>query len=81
MNDSTECLQIIVADEGPGIPEHQLEHVFEPFVRLEPSRSRETGGVGLGLSIDRDIARAHGGDLMLRNRDSGGLEVVLTLPR
>jgi signal transduction histidine kinase len=79
--DSTKCLQIIVADEGPGIPEQQLEQVFEPFVRLEPSRSRETGGVGLGLSISRDIARGHGGDLMLRNRASGGLEAVLTLPR
>ncbi len=81
VNDSAEYLQIIVADEGPGIPEQQLEQVFEPFVRLEPSRSRETGGVGLGLSIARDIARAHGGDIVLRNHSSGGLEVVLTLPR
>lgn len=81
VNDSAERLQIVVADEGPGIPEHQMPQVFEPFVRLEPSRSRETGGVGLGLSIARDIARAHGGDLVLRNRVSGGLEAVLTLPR
>jgi signal transduction histidine kinase len=81
VNDSTARLQIIVVDEGPGIPEQQLEQVFEPFFRLEPSRSRETGGVGLGLSIARDIARAHGGDLVLRNRASGGLEAVLTLPR
>jgi signal transduction histidine kinase len=81
VNDSAERLQIAVSDEGPGIPEEQLEQVFEPFVRLEPSRSRETGGVGLGLSIARDIARAHGGDLLLRNRAGGGLEVVLTLPR
>lgn len=81
VNDSAARLQIIVADEGPGIPEQQLEQVFEPFFRLEPSRSRETGGVGLGLSIARDIARAHGGNLELRNRASGGLEAVLTLPR
>lgn len=81
VNDSATGLQIIVADDGPGIPEQQLEQVFEPFFRLEPSRSRETGGVGLGLSIARDIARAHGGDLVLRNRASGGLEAVLTLPR
>jgi signal transduction histidine kinase len=81
VNDSAARLQIIVADEGPGIPEQQLEQVFEPFFRLEPSRSRETGGTGLGLSIARDIARAHGGDLVLRNRANGGLEAVLTLPR
>lgn len=81
INDSAARLCIVVADEGPGIPEDQLEQVFEPFFRLEQSRSRETGGAGLGLSIARDIARAHGGDLVLRNRASGGLEAVLTLPR
>ena len=81
VDDSAARLRISVADEGPGIPESELEHVFEPFYRLEQSRSRETGGVGLGLSISRDIARAHGGDLVLRNRPSGGLEAVLTLPR
>lgn len=74
-------LTLTVADRGPGIPEAELERVFEPFLRLEPSRSRETGGVGLGLSIARTIARAHGGELVLRNRDGGGLEAVLTLPR
>lgn len=81
VDDNATRLQIRVADEGPGIPEERLEQVFEPFYRLEPSRSRETGGVGLGLSIARDIARAHGGDLTLRNRPGGGLEAVLTLPR
>jgi signal transduction histidine kinase len=81
VDDSAERLQIVVADEGPGIPEDRLAQVFEPFVRLDPARSRETGGAGLGLSIARDIARAHGGDLALRNRASGGLEAVLTLPR
>ena len=59
VDDNATRLRISVADEGPGIPESELEHVFEPFYRLEQSRSRETGGVGLGLSISRDIARAH----------------------
>jgi signal transduction histidine kinase len=75
-----EELVISVCDEGPGIPADQLEQVFEPFYRLESSRSRDTGGTGLGLSIARDIAQAHGGSLRLRNRPEGGLEAVLTLP-
>jgi signal transduction histidine kinase len=70
-----------VRDDGPGIPEHELERAFEPFYRGEASRSRETGGTGLGLGIARNIARAHGGDLVLGNRPSGGLEAVVTLPR
>ena len=73
-------LRISVADDGPGIPEDQMEKVFEPFARLEESRNRNTGGTGLGLSIARNIARAHGGELKLRNRPEGGLEVILTLP-
>jgi len=75
-----EQLQIIITDEGPGIPEEALETVFEPFYRLETSRSRATGGTGLGLSIARNIARAHGGDIILHNRGGGGLEVILSLP-
>ena len=74
-------LGIVVRDEGPGIPEAELERVFEPFHRLEASRNRATGGSGLGLTIARNIARAHGGELTLRNRPAGGLEAVLTLPR
>ena len=70
-----------VLDHGPGIAEAQLEQVFEPFFRLEASRSRATGGSGLGLGIARNIARAHGGDVVLHNRPQGGLEAVLTLPR
>lgn len=70
-----------VLDEGPGIPEDMLEKVFEPFFRLEHSRNRDTGGTGLGLSIARDIAQAHGGSLSLHNRQSGGLEARLVLPR
>ena len=73
-------LRISIADEGPGIPEADMEKVFEPFVRLEDSRNRDTGGTGLGLSIARNIARAHGGELKLRNRPEGGLEAILTLP-
>ena len=70
-----------VQDEGPGIPEESLEQVFEPFFRLESSRNSSTGGVGLGLGIARDIAQAHGGSLVLRNRSPRGLEAVLTLPK
>jgi signal transduction histidine kinase len=54
--------------------------VFEPFVRLEGSRSRDTGGVGLGLAIARTIIQAHGGTVILRNRREGGLKAVVTLP-
>jgi signal transduction histidine kinase len=72
---------IRVRDSGPGIPDAELERVFEPFYRVESSRNRDSGGTGLGLTIARDIAQAHGGTLTLRNRDSGGLEAQLLLPR
>jgi signal transduction histidine kinase len=81
VEDSAERLRIHVRDRGPGIPQAELERVFEPFHRLEASRSRDTGGTGLGLSIARSIARAHGGDIVLRNIPEGGLEATLTLPR
>jgi len=81
VRDAPTILEIRVRDEGPGIPESQLEQVFEPFHRLEASRSRDTGGTGLGLGIARNIARAHGGDIVLRNVPQGGLEAILTLPR
>ena len=71
---------ITIADEGQGLPEEQLEAVFEPFVRLEGSRSRDTGGVGLGLAIARTIIQAHGGTVVLRNVAAGGLEAVVCLP-
>ncbi|MGH6661939.1 MAG: sensor histidine kinase, partial [Rhodospirillales bacterium] len=70
-----------VADDGPGIPEAELEKVFQPFYRVEPSRSRATGGTGLGLAVVRSIARAHGGDVVLANRPEGGLVATVTMPR
>lgn len=81
VEDTPRLLTLRVQDEGPGIPESELEKVFEPFYRLEGSRSRETGGTGLGLAIARNIARMHGGDITLRNRPQRGLEAELTLPR
>jgi len=74
-------LKIYVVDKGPGIPEEKLEKVFDPYVRLEGSRNRNTGGAGLGLSIARNIIHAHGGSLHLRNRVGAGLEAGIILPR
>ncbi|AGA91097.1 signal transduction histidine kinase [Thioflavicoccus mobilis 8321] len=71
---------IRIDDDGPGIPEEQLDKVFEPFFRLEASRSRETGGTGLGLSVARTIVHAHGGTLTLENRPGGGLRATVRLP-
>ncbi|SEO18724.1 Signal transduction histidine kinase [Pseudorhodobacter antarcticus] len=71
---------ISIADTGPGLPDDQLEEVFEPFVRFEQSRSRDTGGVGLGLAIARTIIQAHGGTVTLCNTPDGGLEAVVRLP-
>ena len=71
---------IAIEDRGPGVPADRIDEVFQPFVRLELSRSRATGGVGLGLSIARSIILAHGGDLVLANRPSGGLRAEIRLP-
>jgi signal transduction histidine kinase len=79
--DSDDRLEIRIQDEGPGLPQLELEKVFEPFYRVEGSRSRETGGTGLGLTIAKSIAEGHGGRLVLQNRVEGGLEARLTLPR
>ncbi len=68
-------LRIVIEDDGPGIPETEVERVFAPFVRLEESRSLETGGIGLGMAIARSIVRRHGGDIGLANRPEGGLRV------
>ena len=75
-----EHLLIKVEDDGPGIPETDLERVFDPFFRLENSRSLETGGHGLGLSIARTIITAHGGDIWLANREEGGLRASILIP-
>ena len=72
--------RISVEDRGLGIPETELEQVFQPFRRLEGSRNRESGGTGLGLTIARNILRAHGGDVVLHNRHEGGLQALVTLP-
>jgi signal transduction histidine kinase len=76
-----EQVEIQVADDGPGIPVAEQERVFDPFIRLDRARSTEHHGSGLGLSIARNILRAHGGDVMLANRPEGGLLVTLRLPR
>jgi len=71
---------IQIRDGGPGIPAEESEKVFAPFYRLETSRSRESGGTGLGLTIARNICEQHGGSLTLKNHPDGGLEVTLKLP-
>lgn len=69
-----------IEDDGPGIPDEDAEKVFEPFYRREGSRSRQTGGAGLGLAVARSIVRGHGGDVALLNRPGGGLTVRVQLP-
>jgi signal transduction histidine kinase len=74
-------VRITIDDKGPGIAPDQLEAVFQPFVRLDSSRSRETGGVGLGLYIARELAHRHGGTITLSNRPEGGLRAELVVPQ
>lgn len=81
IEDDATVLRITVEDRGPGIPAEQLARVTEPYYRVDASRSRETGGIGLGLSIVKDIALLHGGELILANRPGGGLAASLVLPR
>jgi len=78
---ATDTITISISDTGPGIPEDRLDDVFEPFLRLETSRSEETGGIGLGLAIARSNIHAHGGTLVLKNAPEGGLIAAVTLPR
>lgn len=73
-------IAIIIDDDGPGIPISSREDVFKPFMRLDPSRNQATGGIGLGLTITRDIIRRHGGDVLLDDSPHGGLRVVVYLP-
>jgi signal transduction histidine kinase len=76
-----QAIEITIDDKGPGIPQDELARVFEPFYRLEGSRSRETGGIGLGLAIALSVVQVHGGQLTLANRPEGGLRACVTLPR
>jgi len=73
-------VEITVDDDGPGIPTERQEDVFRPFVRLDESRNIDTGGTGLGMTIARDIARSHGGDVTLAKSPLGGLRVVVRVP-
>jgi len=75
-----EAIEITVDDDGPGVPAEKREEVFRPFYRLEESRNPETGGIGLGLTIARDVARGHGGDVILAESPMGGLRAILRLP-
>ena len=77
---SGDKLMIYVDDDGPGIPEKTIDSMFEPFSRGDASRNRATGGSGLGLTLARAIARDHGGDIILKNRENGGLRATLMLP-
>jgi two-component system osmolarity sensor histidine kinase EnvZ len=73
-------VEITIDDNGPGIPPDKYEDVFRPFFRLDESRNVDTGGVGLGLTIARDVARSHGGDVALASSPLGGLRVVVRIP-
>jgi two-component system, OmpR family, osmolarity sensor histidine kinase EnvZ len=73
-------LTITIDDDGPGIPADEREEVFKPFYRLDQARNQDISGTGLGLAIARDIARSHGGEIVLEDSPLGGLRAVLTLP-
>ena len=75
-----QSLNIIISDNGPGIPEDSMNEVFRPFFRLDQARNAETGGTGLGLSVARDVARGHGGDIYLSKGALGGLEATVSVP-
>ena len=79
--DTGDGYDVLVEDEGPGIPESDRQRVFEPFVRLESSRNEETGGTGLGLTLVKAIVEGHGGAVKLENRPGGGLRARMHLPR
>ena len=74
------CAEIVVQDQGPGVPESELTQIFEPFYRIDAARDPQTGGAGLGLAITHRIVRLHGGSVTAANRDGGGLEFRITFP-
>ncbi len=75
-----DAIEITIDDDGPGIPEEKRADVFRPFFRLDDSRNPETGGVGLGLTIARDVVRSHGGEIILSDSPAGGLRARVRLP-
>lgn len=80
VRDSADRIEICVEDDGPGLTQDMLQRAFDPFFRGEQSRNRGTGGTGLGLAIARNLIRAHGGDIVLENRPTGGLAARIVLP-
>ena len=81
VSSTDQFITVSVDDNGPGIPEELYEEAFRPFSRLDETRSRNQKGVGLGLAIARDVARSHGGDILLSASPLGGLRASLRLPR
>ena len=77
----TQTAEVIVEDDGPGISEERYEEAFKPFSRLDTARNQNKSGVGLGLALARDVARSHGGDVILSRSGLGGLRVIFQLPR
>lgn len=81
VEDRSDRIVVSIDDDGPGIPSEHLEHIFTPFYRVEPSRNRSGGGVGLGLSIAQAVVEGHGGRVTITNRSSGGAHVEVSLPK
>jgi len=80
LTDQKGAVELLIEDDGPGIPEDQFANVFQPFYRIEGSRNRDTGGVGLGMATAQAVVHAHGGEIHLSNRPEGGLSVRVELP-
>jgi two-component system sensor histidine kinase CpxA len=78
--DDSRTADILVDDHGPGVPPEALDHMFEPFYRVDEARDRRSGGAGLGLAIARHIVALHSGAIQASNRSGGGLQVRITLP-